>query len=360
MFTKTIFLLSTVGVLYCSAFTKDIAFSDGIKALKTGSDRSDRKWLAFPDHIKLHSSVESTGLDAEKILEENFWQVRGAELGIQTGHEMKLTKSLRDPGSAIIYNTYDQFIHGIRVFGGEFKLAVGKYDNILHAHGLPLNIESISPNWISLLTAVDGTQKLLSPSRALSLAISHIQEKYASSFLEIFETTPLELVWFMSGVTQGRQGTVSIAYWLNGRTSDHKSFDIFVDALSGETLLFIDKSKRASSPFVSPLPGEVRVYDQLQKNALVFDTTATPAPAYPTTDAEMNMLIDNTYYMKYFIQSISGGEFVTWRGFESELQITTNLEISNAYFDGYSGIYFGTGFITDDVICHEWGHGYDI
>ena len=235
------------------------------------------------------------------------------------------------------------------MFGGEFVLAVGLHGGVIRANGLPLAVNIISSNLRRPDTSIDAFA-------ALDKMKLFIRDKVKSPTAEITELAPLQLVWHMSQAGNGKMGTVSKAYWVNGLSSSNTAFDIFVDAVGGDVLQYIDKSRKAS-PFASPLPGTVRVYDESAGNTLVFDTTANPAPTYPTTDAEMNTLIDNTYYVKYYFQSISGGSFVTWRGYESELKITYNLEISNAYFDGYSGIYFGTGYITDDVISHEWAHG---
>ncbi len=46
--------------------------------------------------------------------------------------------------------------------------------------------------------------------------------------------------------------------------------------------------------FVGPIPGTVTVYNQAQNNKLVFNSKASPAPAYPTADQEENILVDTT------------------------------------------------------------------
>jgi hypothetical protein len=91
--------------------------------------------------------------------------------------------------------------------------------------------------------------------------------------------------------------------------------------------------------------------DRFSSQTLVFDTTSGNH-TYPTTDAEMNLLIDNTLYSKYMYYSLSGGVYYTWQKNESALNIEYNLSLANAYFDGVWGIHFGTGFITDDVVAH--------
>ena len=91
--------------------------------------------------------------------------------------------------------------------------------------------------------------------------------------------------------------------------------------------------------------------DRYSVHTLVFDTTSGDH-MYPTADVEMNLLVDNTLYSKYLFNSLSGGEYQTWRKVQSDLNIEYNLSLANAYFDGEWGIHFGTGFITDDVVAH--------
>jgi hypothetical protein len=337
----------------CAAVIKeDIAFSDGIKAVKSKSAKSDRVWMSFPEQLAFHKDAvngQATWTESDIVREDTFWEVRGAALGLESGNTMKLVRSFTERSTQITFKTYQQSIQDIRVFGGEFVLAVGLHGGVLRANGLPLTVNTIASN----LRLPDTTIGAFS---ALDEMKVYMREKVKSPTAEITELAPLQLVWHMSQAGNGKMGVVSKAYWVNGLSSTNHAFDIFVDAMGGGVLQYIDKSRKAS-PFSSPLPGDVKVYDESAGNTLVFSTTASPPPTYPTTDQEMNTLIDNTYYVKYYFQSISGGTFITWRGYESELRITYNLEIANAYFDGYSGIYFGTGYITDDVISHEWAHG---
>ena len=139
-----------------------------------------------------------------------------------------------------------------------------------------------------------------------------------------------------------------------------QSFDVFLNALSGEVIRFIDttrtlvsgthrlthrltetdsstrthatgssgsSSSSSSSPFVGPVPGDIKVYDQRNGNSLVFNSQAQPPPAYPLTAGtgtgtggwsqaaveEMNTLIDATLETKNLYASISGGKMITWR-----------------------------------------------
>ncbi len=145
-----------------------------------------------------------------------------------------------------------------------------------------------------------------------------------------------------------------------------------------EVVLFIEKSNQYTSPFASPIHyADIYVHDQWRKDldddqaddyysvdedrfsaqTLVFDTPSGNY-VYPTGNEEMDVLIDNTLYVKNLFNSLTNGDYLSWNKVENDLNIEFNLSISNAYFDGTWGIHFGTGYITDDVISHEWAHGY--
>jgi hypothetical protein len=55
--------------------------------------------------------------------------------------------------------------------------------------------------------------------------------------------------------------------------------------------------------------------------------------------------------------SVSNGEYETWAMSAFDLNIEYKLTIDNAYFDDVWGIHFGSIYVTDDVVAHEWGHG---
>jgi hypothetical protein len=169
-----------------------------------------------------------------------------------------------------------------------------------------------------------------------------------------------------------------LAYYVNGHVKVDNmflAFDAFVDMATGELLEFLDKSTEVS-PFKSPIPDPVYVYDQYLKDynddfiydddyynvdpdrysnvTLVFNSSVD---TYPTSDWELNELVDTTLYVKYLYYSLTNGEYESWNLTETDWNIEYNLTIANAYFDGTWGIHFGSGYITDDVVSHEWSHG---
>lgn len=265
-------------------------------------------------------------------------------------HDLVLSSAVKEPGSSQTFHHFSQMVHGVKVFGGDFMVTTGSHGGVINAHGQALDAasashEAVESMTVSVVAAVEAAERYLSN-------LAHTTRPI------VIKSHEAEAMWYNSGALDGEQGEITLVQHIKGHANfPYTSFDIYVDAQTGEVVDFIDRSTQ-TSPFSTPIDGEIRVYDESLGNELVFDSTSTPPPQYPTADEEMNELVDTTLEVKNFYQSISGGDFVTWRGYDSELKITYNLDLSNAYFDGYEGIYFGTGYIVDDVIAHEWSHGY--
>lgn len=285
---------------------------------------------------------------------------------------MVLLKEWTVSATHTTYRKYGQTINGVRVFGGEFVVASGAHGGVLHAHGQPLLLsDSSSLKW-NLLSSSHFEAKTI-----LQAVSFHITQSYSGSLSDIDLVTPIEPVIHNSLMAVAKEGVSRLAYYINGNTkvdSQFLAFDAFVDMETGAILEFIDKSTEVS-PFKSPIPDPVYVYDQYLKDYnddVIYDDDFNPDPdrysnvtlvfnssvdTYPTTDWELNELVDNTLYVKYLYYSLSNGEYVSWNKTETDWNIEYNLTIANAYFDGTWGIHFGSGYITDDVVPHEWSHG---
>jgi Zn-dependent metalloprotease len=297
-------------------------------------------------------------------------------VGLNEDCEMVLLKEWEVKASHTTYRKYGQTIKGVRVFGGEFVVASGAHGGVLHAHGQPLLLGDASElKWDVLSSKQFDLKTTLLPVSA------HIYKFYSGELGGINLVNPVEPVIHNSLVAVAKQGVSRLAYYVNGNVmvgSMFLAFDAFVDMETGELLEFLDKSTEVS-PFKSPIPDPVYVYDQYLKDynddfiydddfyhpdpdrysnvTLVFNSSVD---TYPTADWELNELVDNTLYVKYLYYSLSDGTYESWNMTETDWNIEYNLTIANAYFDGTWGIHFGSGYITDDVISHEWSHGYVI
>ena len=336
--------------------------SNGERAILSNArpgSKSAMKWLAFPDaknnHAKAVSSNKEVWQKKELFTREaDFFQLHSSALGLHPACSMELTRKLNNP---LQQERFTQRVHGIRVWGGDFHVTTGAH-GVIHTHGLPLTPVSARTLGRYDLSAIESRPV---DEEALLLTLEkHIESRYPTYHTHESPSSaePVELVWHLGGMSEGKQGKVSLAYYVNGKI-DHPflSFDAFVDAKTGEVIDFIHKSGEiATSPFASPIDdADLFAYDQFLKDynddviydddtnpdpdrysnaTLVFDTTQPGVYTYPTSDWEMNLLVDNALYVKYMYYSLSNGEYLTWNKTNTDLNIEYNLTLSNAYFDG--------------------------
>jgi hypothetical protein len=359
--------------------------SGGFDALVPEMGDSARRWLLFPSQKELHDWALELPAESESLRSElrvkadaSFWSTHRAHLGLPARAEMRLARESIQSSMGTKRRRFDQYVDGFRVWGGDFQLTVGRHGGVLNVQGLPVP------------SGADASAYDLAKVRAFDLnilkqtVIAHLRDKLGVSSSGITLHRGVEIVWHNSLITVAKSGRVRLAYYLDGSAHDDSGepmqFDAFIDVRDGSVIQFIDKSLRAeTSPFKSPLPNAtINVYDQWRKDLnddyLNDDDYYHPDPdrysnltlvfqapsdvyTYPTNDLEMNDLIDTTLYVKYLFYSLSNGDYLTWNRTDSILNIEYNLTLANAYFDGYWGIHFGTGYITDDVVCHEWTHG---
>jgi Zn-dependent metalloprotease len=374
------------------------------------------KWAIFPEQHDLHTKAAEVGsaeakntMDTSRfVAQESFWTEHGSLLGItpSTTMELKQVRPTKQGLDSVSQMTYNQVVDGVKVFGGEFRMTVGAHGGVVNAHGVPLRSsgtreyapsqrEEITARPIDaalteqLFRAVEGHVLL---TQGVGVTVTGTGRDPASP-----SDSPgraVELVWYSPTMTQGRvqEGSWALSYFLRGvhatsttaaSTTSASStsskgggsdiqidpssipaevareepvtmvYDVFVDARTLAVVDLFDKSSRYSTPFTNPLGRVVEVTDE-PTGSVIFNS----ASAFPTNDEEMDLLVTTSLYVSNLMHSISGGEYQTWAKADTTLNIETNLEVSNAYFDGDWGIHFGTGYITDDVVAHEWGHGY--
>lgn len=315
-------------------------------AVRVLEDERAHDWVFFPEQEAAHRGAKISST----IELKSFFSTHGKVFGLGEDHDLVLSSVRNEPGSKQTFHHFHQMVHGVKVFGGDFMVSTGSHDGVINAHGQALDSSSASHEAVEGMTVTEV--------QALKAAEKYLNTENPGIKPIKIKNHEAEVMWYNSKAADGEQGEITLVQHIVGHASyPFVDFDIFVDASTGDIVDFINRSSM-TSPFSDPLDGEIHVYDESQGDLLVFDSTADPSPTYPTDDDEMNDLVDSTLEVKNFYQSISGGDFVTWRGYDSELKITYHLDISNAYFDGYEGIYFGTGYCVDDVISHEWSHGY--
>lgn len=372
------------------------------------------KWISFPQQKELHArflsqrNQEISTLDkSSKVVNyETFWDDHRSLLEIPQSTEMKL-KKVRPMKHGIdtgYHAEFDQIVDSVKVYGGEFRVTVGGHKGVVNAHGLPFrhnskrDYSSTGMEQIKSRVVDENLQNALFRSVEQHVRISQgIDVTVTGLSVDLSSadgaSRPIELVWYSPNAVKGEatEGSWTLSYFLNGvraipsATSDPTSFrrgdvqsgitesanvkvlkssadlpkyliyDVFINADSLSVINLFDKTSRYSSPFTSPLDRNIEVTDETSGN-VVFDSSSQ-FPTSPSDD-EIDLLVTTTMYVSNLMFSLSGGFYETWAQIDTKLNIEYKLSIANAYFDGYWGIHFGTGFITDDVVGHEWGHGY--
>lgn len=360
-----------------AAANNHVQISDGHAVRVSGSNF--KRWMAFPEQQSLHHSKrEGVRVSGAKVVEHDatFFEAHREALGL--AHEAtfeKFDEVLSNGAAGISIARYSQMIKGVKVFGGEFNVAIGSHGGVVHAHGRPFDLARAgnhdhlekAKNNIDQKKVFQSVQMHLATLKGVSGKVELATEKH-----------PIELVWYVDGTGVDEQGPSVLAYHLNGKTADGSmTFDAFVDAKTNAVVQFWDKSRRANTytnPFSSPLSNDITVYNNALKDynddkddyyysqdpdrysnaTKIFDSSST----YPTGSATTDLLIANTLYTANLMKSISGGVYKTWARDDITLYIETELVLENAFFDGEWGIHFGASFAVDDVIAHEWAHGY--
>ena len=258
---------------------------------------------------------------------------------------------------------------------------------VLSAHGSPMKVLDMDKFDVSRAQRVnsEGVDSALQ-SDLLARAKQHILSSSAEALSgmtrtqnnvlgDVTTTHPIQVKWIRTGKSYTEGTAATLAYHIDAIVSNpFSSHDIFIDISTLEVVFSVDKTKR-SSPFTSPIDTDIKVYDMFLKDynddvedddyspdvdrgsnaTKVFDTTESHS--FPTDDQELNDLVDYTLYTAHLYNSLSNGQLPSWSS-SLPFNIEFNLTIANAYFDGDWGIHFGTGFITDDVVVHEWAHAY--
>ena len=252
------------------------------------------------------------------------------------------------------------------------------------AHGFPLKVLNFNDHDINKAKQLnlEGVSVDIE-AELLEIAKEHIVKNVNSKAKtelrirgSLVTTQPTRVVWSRTGKTAKAGTPAALTYHLNAKSSDQFAlFDVFIDITTKDVVFFVDKTQR-TSPFSSPIDTPIDVYDMYLKDynddqddddaspdpdrlsaaTKVFDTTSGTY-TFPTNDAEINDLVDYTLYASNLYNSLSNGQMESWTS-TLPFNIEYNLTIANAYFDGEWGIHFGTGFITDDVVVHEWAHAY--
>jgi hypothetical protein len=88
--------------------------------------------------------------------------------------------------------------------------------------------------------------------------------------------------------------------------------------------------------------------------AVLFDNSYN---SIPTGVADLEPSIEYTVATNYLFKSLSNQQWLSFKQSAATLLIRLYMNQFNAYYDGVQ-IVIGNGLAVDDVVPHEWAHGY--
>jgi Zn-dependent metalloprotease len=333
--------------------------------------------------------------DRRKSVLQSFWNQHSSYFGVLS-EEMSLTKELHDHGASLTNYHYQQTLHGYEVYGGVIVVTIGSSDEPVSArgHGLPAD-----------LIDVDLLQQInIDGSNAVNFVQRHINRLHehdaALEATYVCTESSVKLLWYRNDIVRGGQGRVSLSYLISGscqRTTDVNtksppeqehfiSFDAFVNSANGVVEKYIDKTTQFTPHLHRSDPLEITTKTRTQNKVerthtrdtqpLVFAShlnvqiylalenaccsgahlSSNLDPSLPSDTEEYNAIV-NTVEITTMMKSLSGGSYESINGGQSVLNVAVRADMFNAYYFN-SSIVLGEGLSVDDVIAHEWGHGY--
>jgi Zn-dependent metalloprotease len=242
---------------------------------------------------------------------------------------------------------YQQQYHGVPVFAGELRLHFNARGELLATNGV------FVPD-----LALDTTPQI-SAQTARAHALLYIAQQSAvqrQASPAHLATQPGRLYLFRANLARGLPGPNHLVYEVpvsNGQ--DIRDF-VYVDAHTGA---IIDQISGLHTAI------QRRVYKSttfLDPAALVW-REGDPLPysdADPSVQTNINTIIEYSEDTYNFFAGLSGGAFLSWNGADGPMNsIYDHLAIAcpNANWNGASTNYC-LDIITDDLVAHEWAHGY--
>lgn len=372
------------------------------KILKT--NKAQKKWVKFPEQHAAHVTAiesKSRGLRAAPprsrvLAHEDFFTTHAATFGLTSHTEMKISKTTNVPNTHTVRHRYDQYYHGVKVLTGDYAVTVGAHKGVLHAHGLSFSGESLRQNNAqvakikakqvdtqSIHSKVKATilERALKPVKTMDVPEQHFKDRtikptkitlskktidenklYAdlSENDILLQDVEIELVVHPQWLGRGLSDS-SLAYHVQGTARVRRTVVPFNACLDAETLeprIFVDKTDKFTIGYGS---STVNLYESDAEDDLgnLHWTNAAPYNLHDTGSSIGDLMVVTTMQTRNLLYALSGGLYESWAGTNVDLDIVRVSDNSfvNAYFYD-SKIWFGPGFETDDVVAHEWAHGY--
>ncbi|MEE4272380.1 MAG: M4 family metallopeptidase [Thermoanaerobaculales bacterium] len=237
------------------------------------------------------------------------------------------------------HRTYRQVHRGVEVFGGRIGLHFDTAGELVTVDALlvpDVEVAEITP--------------ALSESRAAEAA-RRVVAKQKFMDPSSLDVPVNRLVIFHDGVIWGRSGRTHLAWEVEITDGGGVNEHLFLDAANGRMLEQISGIEEIHR----------RVYEHDASNLVWEEGDELPySGSGGGRDVEINNLIDVAEQTYRTYSNLSGGSFLSYTGTDSTMRSyydRDGMDCPNAYFNGSSTNYC-VGVATDDIIAHEWSHGY--
>lgn len=276
-----------------------------------------------------------------------FLALYGALFGLaEPAHQLRHLATESDHLGAT-HLLYEQRHQGLPVFGGSLRIHVDATGGLTAVNGVIIPDLAVNPS------------PALSAASAATLAQQHVAaqlraegDRQSHTLTAIVE----QLTILRANLLEGLPGADHLAYEVIVARAPDVRQHVFVDAHTGAIVEQFSGLHTAINR---------RVYKNsalLDPNWLVWQE----GEALPYTDSDasaasnINRAIEYTGHVYNFFATLSGGEFLSWNGAGATmntLYASPALRCPNATWNGQA-VSFCVDAVSDDLVAHEWGHGY--
>ncbi|MFK7886510.1 MAG: M4 family metallopeptidase [Gammaproteobacteria bacterium] len=299
----------------------------------TARDDVNIKRDALKGHARFVRAAKGADLmPASRDKSADFLRQHGDLFGVEDAAQALRLTGERMDRLGYQTRTFEQHVNGVPVFGAQLKATLNDRGALTVVHGAL--VDDIKVDTVPRLGVADARER----------ALAHLASQGHQRGLQAGATT---LYVFNAAHTRGRLGNSELAYEVEVNGNDLREF-VYVNAHSGKITDQITGTYDAL---------DRRVYDGgFNAASLVW----SEGDATPTGTAAWDNLIDYTEDTYNLFSSITGGTYLGFDGNDSIMHAVNNdpaINCPNAQFTG-SYIRFCDGTTTDDVVAHEWAHGY--
>jgi Zn-dependent metalloprotease len=344
-----------------------------------------------------HMQGESTAALTLPLRADDFMKKYATEEFSVSSEELRLAKVLPLSNTGNAAYKYQQYAGGLRIVGAELIIVENQKHGVLQAksHSLMTNAADLAASALRISIA---------PVEAVTLLQQYMTSKYGSKKQFNMDISSKEMVFY-----QGHEGkeleTPVEAYELKGssvldigESNYGVVYTAYIDTKTGAVIDYTARGEpseedqkvkkvetakantkesrslrgRETSKTILATTGgflnfddfgtasEFIVYDCLGQascpsNPAIMWRSSTGT--WPTNDEEINKAVAVSAQFVRMMRAISNQEWVTFGITARQQKIYLHIDMVNAYYNG-NGIYFGQELVVDDVIAHEWSHGY--